>query len=54
MYAIRSYYVDAMFKRHAETMVTDSVNGDDLQTANSVLQRLERFWGSPNAYAGMM
>ncbi len=46
--------IDAMFKRHAETMVTDSVNGDDLQTANSVLQRLERFWGSPNAYAGMM
>ena len=45
--------IDAMFKRHAETMVTDSVNGDDLQTANSVLQRLERFWGSPNAYVGI-
>lgn len=46
--------IDAMFKRHAQNMVTDSVNGDDLQTANSVLQRLERFWGSPNAYASMV
>jgi DNA-binding MarR family transcriptional regulator len=47
-------HIDAMFKRHAENMVTDSVNSDDLQTANSVLQRLERFWGSPGAFAGMM
>lgn len=46
--------IDSMFKRHAETMVTDSVNGDDLQSANSVLQRLERFWGSPSAFAGIM
>lgn len=45
--------IDSMFKRHAETMVTDSVNGDDLQSANSVLQRLERFWGSPSAFAGI-
>jgi DNA-binding MarR family transcriptional regulator len=42
--------MDEMFKRHADHMGTDSVSGVDLQTANDVLVRLERFWGSPNAY----
>ena len=26
------------------------MNGHDLQQANAVLQRLERFWNSPGAY----
>ena len=42
--------LDEMFRRHAERMETDSVNADELQTANAVLQRLERFWGSPSAF----
>ena len=44
--------LDEMFKRHADRMGTDSVNSADLQTAIAVLQRLERFWGSPGAYSG--
>ena len=42
--------LDDMFKRHAERMGTDSVSGSELQQANQVLQRLERFWNSPGAY----
>jgi DNA-binding MarR family transcriptional regulator len=42
--------LDDMFKRHAERMVSDTMNGRDLQQANAVLQRLERFWNSPGAY----
>lgn len=44
--------LDEMFRRHAERMGTDSVNGTELQQANAVLQRLERFWNSPGAYGG--
>ena len=43
--------LDEMFKRHADRMGTDSVNAEDLRTAIAVLQRLERFWGSPSAYS---
>ena len=42
--------LDDMFKRHADRMGTDSVNSSELQQANLVLQRLERFWNSPGAY----
>jgi DNA-binding MarR family transcriptional regulator len=42
--------LDDMFKRHAERMTSDTMNGRDLQQANAVLQRLERFWNSPGAY----
>lgn len=44
--------LDQMFKRHADFIGSDTMNGSDLQSANSVLQRLERFWGSPGAYGG--
>ena len=46
--------LDDMFKRHAERMGTDSVDSSELQQANLVLQRLERFWNSPAAYGGQV
>jgi len=42
--------LDDMFKRHADRMGNDSVSSSELQQANLVLQRLERFWNSPGAY----
>jgi len=44
--------MDEMFRRHADVMGTDAMNGTELQSANTVLRRLERFWGSPGAYGG--
>ena len=44
--------IEDMFNRHAATMGPDSVTEEDLQTANEILARLERFWGGPHGFGG--
>lgn len=44
--------LDEMFKRHADLIGTNTFDASELQGANAVLQKLERFWGSPSAFGG--